>query len=333
MLEPAAAVPTRVSIVVPMYNEQSSISSCHDRLRATCEIPGYIFEYIYVDDGSTDESVAIIRRIQRSDSQVKLLVLSRNFGKEVAMSAGLDYASGEAVIVTDADLQDPPELIPLMLAQWRKGAQVVCMRRRSRAGESWLKKTLSHAFYRLLNRLSDIEIPQDVGDFRLMSRRAVDAVKALPERNRYMKGVFAWIGFSPVFLDYDREPRCAGGSKWGMFSLLGLAVEGITSFSVKPLRWVMWLGLLTAAGGFSFGLWIVGNAVLVGNPVAGYPSMVALMTFGGGVQLFSLGLLGVYVGKSYTESKQRPLYLVQEFADPQELAIPITEALYVQAVG
>jgi glycosyltransferase involved in cell wall biosynthesis len=302
-----------ISIVIPLYNEEEVIRSCHQRLAQVTENLDYPFEFIFIDDGSTDYSVAILLELQQKDSRIKLLKLSRNFGKEAALTAGIDYAMGEALIVIDADLQDPPELFSQMLAVWEKGEDVVCMRRKSRAGETTLKKISSYAYYRFLNYLSEVDIPYDVGDFRLLSRAATNAIKSLPEKSRYMKGLFAWVGFNPVFIEYDRDPRLAGTSKWNYFSLFKLAFDGITSFSVAPLHWVMFIGILTSMSGLLFGTWIVAKTLLYGDPVAGYPSMIALMAFLGGIQLFATGVLGAYLGKTFIETKQRPLYLVQTY--------------------
>jgi glycosyltransferase involved in cell wall biosynthesis len=243
---------------------------------------------------------------------VRLLRLSRNYGKEAAMTAGLDHASGDAVIILDADLQDPPELFPKMIEEWRAGVDIVLMKRRSRAGEPWLKRAAASTFYRLLNQLSVYKIPADTGDFRLLSRRAVHAIRRLPERNRYMKGLFAWVGMPTVTLLYDREARAAGTTKWNYLRLVQLGIEGITSFSARPLRLATGLGLLTAIFGTLFGIWIVFKAMVFGDPVQGYPSLMAMVTFLGGIQLITVGILGEYVGKTYIESKQRPIYLLRD---------------------
>ncbi|MFN3988296.1 MAG: glycosyltransferase family 2 protein [Rhodocyclaceae bacterium] len=245
-----------------------------------------------------------------------MIRLSRNFGKEAAITAGLDHAHGEAVVLIDADLQDPPELIPDMVAAWRNtGADVIAMRRRSRTGESWFKRACAHVFYRILSRLSEFPIPEDTGDFRLLSRKAVDSINRMPERSRYMKGLFAWVGFPTYEIVYDRAPRAAGHSKWGLLGLVRLALDGVTSFSAAPLRWVTGLGLITAVAGAAFGLWIVVKT-LQGQPApSGYPSSIAMMTFLGGIQLLSVGLLGEYVGRIYIESKQRPRYLVRDLSE------------------
>jgi glycosyltransferase involved in cell wall biosynthesis len=307
-----------LSIVVPVYNERAVLPLCQARLRDVLDTLGLPYELVFVDDGSTDESAIYLAALAYKTQSIKLVRLSRNFGKEAAMTAGLEQSSGAAVIVIDADLQDPPELIPQMIAAWRAGADVVCMRRRSRAGETWAKRTSAHIFYRLLNRISEVPIPEDTGDFRLMSRKAVDALAQLPERSRYMKGLFAWIGMPTQVIEYDRAPRAAGHSKWGVLNLVRLALEGITSFSVAPLRWATALGFIAAAGGGAFGIWIVAKTFIFGDNVSGYPSSMAMMTFLGGVQLLTIGLLGEYVGKIYIETKQRPLYLIRDVIESRE---------------
>lgn len=301
-----------LSIVVPIYNERTVLPLLYGRLRSVLEPLEISYELVLVDDGSSDESGDYLLELATTSSVVKAVRLSRNFGKEAALTAGLDQASGDAVIILDSDLQDPPELIPQMLAAFYDGSDIVSMRRRSRAGETWAKRLSAHLFYRLLNRISHVEIPEDTGDFRLMSRRAVNALQLLPERNRYMKGLFAWVGFPTHVIEYHREARAAGTTKWNVLGLLGLAFEGITSFSVAPLRWATGLGLLVALLGTSFGLWIVVNTLMFGNPVGGYTSLIAVITFMGGIQLLSIGLVGEYVGKTYFEAKQRPLYVIRD---------------------
>ena len=301
-----------LSIIIPVYNEREVLPLCLQRLNEVVKQLNTTTELLFIDDGSCDGSADYLARQVTMDTSIRVIRLSRNFGKEAALTAGIDYATGEAVVILDADLQDPPELIPKMIEQWRKGADVVLMQRRSRAGESWFKRTTSHLFYRLLQHLSRSQIPMDTGDFRLMSRRAVEALKQLPERNRFMKGLFAWIGMPTVILKYDRDPRAAGTSKWDYLGLLRLALEGITSFSIRPLRWAMGLGLIAALIGGTFGLWITFKAFMLGDPVHGYPSLISVITFLGGIQLIALGIIGEYVGKTYIESKQRPNYLICE---------------------
>jgi len=267
---------------------------------------------VVVDDGSTDGTGDLVAAWATTAQDLRLVRLSRNFGKEAALTAGLEHAEGDAAIVLDADLQDPPELIPDMVRAWQAGADVVAMRRRSRAGETWGKRASAWLFYRLLNRLSEVPVPADTGDFRLLSRRALQALAELPERNRYMKGLFAWIGLPTTTLMYDRAERAAGHSKWNYGRLLGLAFEGITSFSIRPLRWAIGAGIAAAAFGAGYGAYIVIKTTLLGEAVQGYPSLMAVITLLGGVQLLTLGVLGEYVGKSYLEAKQRPVYQVRD---------------------
>lgn len=301
-----------LSVVIPMYNEHEVISTMYERITAVLAQLNVVYELVLVDDGSRDGTPHMIRTLAEKDKAITAVFLSRNFGKEAALTAGLAHAVGAAVVILDADLQDPPELIPQMVREWKKGADVVCMRRRSRRGESWFKRRSAHHFYRLLNAISDVEIPADTGDFRLLSRRAIYALQQLNERNRYMKGLFAWIGFPTTIIDYDRLPRAAGVTKWDYLSLFNLAFQGITSFSVAPLRVAMAGGAVTAFLGVLFTLWIVVKTLVLGDPVQGYPSLIAMITVLGGVQLVSIGLLGEYVGKTYYETKQRPVYIVRD---------------------
>ncbi len=307
-----------LSIIIPVFNEREVLPLCLQRLGAVIKQLGITTELLFIDDGSQDGSAEYLSKQTMMEFSIRLIRLSRNFGKEAALTAGLDYARGEAIIILDADMQDPPELIPEMVEQWRKGADVVLMQRRSRAGESWFKRTTAHLFYRLLQNLSHSQIPMDTGDFRLMSRRAVEALKQLPERNRFMKGLFAWVGMPTVILKYDRDPRAAGTSKWDYLGLLQLAFEGITSFSTSPLRWAMGLGIIAALMGGTFGLWIAFKAIILGNPVHGYPSLISIITFLGGIQLLAIGIVGEYVGKTYIETKQRPNYLVRDVIQTPE---------------
>jgi glycosyltransferase involved in cell wall biosynthesis len=268
-------------------------------------------EVVYVDDGSRDGSPALLRRLRISDPRVAVVTLSRNFGKEAALTAGLDHASGDAVVVIDADLQDPPELIASMVEAWREGHDVVTMRREARAGETLFRRASAGAFYRLLGKLSDVPIPLDTGDFRLLSRRAVEALRRMPERNRYMKGLFAWIGFPQKELQYARAARAAGRSQWSYPRLLGLALDGITAFTWLPLRFATYAGLLAAVSALGYGVWIIAKTLIYGEPVAGYPTMMVVILFLGGAQLLATGIQGEYLGRLFSESKQRPLYLVQ----------------------
>lgn len=304
-----------LSVVVPVFNERTMLPVFLERVLPIIDTLMLATELVFVDDGSEDGSAEYLRDILRKWPGLKLVKLSRNFGKEAAVTAGLEHACGNAVIVMDADLQDPPEHIPAMVQAWQSGTDVVLMQRRSRQGETLFKRLSAHLFYRLLNRTSRTAIPVDTGDFRLMSRRAVDALLALKERNRYMKGLFAWVGMPTTVIQYDREPRAAGQTKWDYPGLVGLALEGLTSFSVSPLRWATGMGLLAATLGTLFGLWIVIKATMLGDATSGYPSLVAIITFLGGIQLLSIGIVGEYVGKTYMEAKQRPVYLTEEIIE------------------
>jgi len=312
----AAAIETRrfsLSVVVPLFDEEEVLPDFHRRLSAVLDAIEAGSEVVYVNDGSSDRTMALLTEIHARDARVAVIELSRNFGKEVAMSAGLDAARGDAVIVIDADLQDPPELIPEMLRKWLEGNDAVVMRRRSRAQESWLKKATARVFYGAMGRLGTIEIPENVGDFRLLSRRAAAALRQFPERARFMKGLFAWIGFRSVEIEYDRDGRYAGTSKWNYWHLWNFALEGITSFSVGPLKLASYVGFLTSVAAFAFGMKFVIKTLLYGDPVAGFPTLVTLVLFLGGLQLMALGVIGEYLARMFIEVKQRPLYLVQRY--------------------
>ena len=298
-------------VVVPCFNEEAVIGAFHARLMAALDALPVAAQVLYVDDGSGDRTAATIAALCAADPRVGALRLSRNFGKELALTCGLDHAEADAVVVIDADLQDPPELIATLWARFREGHDVVYAVRRSRAGESWFKRATASAFYRVIGSLSDTPVPADTGDFRLLSRRAVLALRELRERHRFMKGLFGWVGYAQVGVPYDRAPRAAGNSKWNWWRLWNFAIEGITSFSVAPLRVATYGGLLSAVLAFAYGAWIVAKTLLWGDPVAGYPSLMAVILFLGGIQLMALGLIGEYLGRLYLESKRRPLYLVE----------------------
>lgn len=300
-----------LSVVVPVYNEEAVLAEFHARLARVLDPLTMTAEVIYINDGSTDRTAAILEELRAADPRIAILDLSRNFGKELAMTAGLDYACGDAVVVIDADLQDPPELIPDMLDEWQKGYDVVYMQRRSRRGETWFKRFTAFAFYKVMSRLGRVPIPENVGDFRLLDRRAVLALRRLREENRFMKGLFAWIGYRQKALPYDRDERFAGTTKWNYFRLWTLSLEGITSFSTAPLQMASYMGLLTAGGAFLFGVWIVIKTLLFGEPVRGYPTMMVVILFLGGVQLIAIGILGEYIGRMFMETKRRPLYLLK----------------------
>ncbi|HEV7778514.1 MAG TPA: glycosyltransferase family 2 protein [Luteibacter sp.] len=301
-----------LAIVVPAYNEAAVLEAFQQRLAAVLDGLAMDARVLYIDDGSADDTWRLLGALAAADPRVSAVRLSRNFGKEAALTAGLDRIEADATIVIDADLQDPPELIPAMIARWREGFDVVYATRGERAGESRLKRLTSAAFYRVMERLSDTAVPRDTGDFRLLSRRAVNALRGLRERQRFMKGLFAWIGYRQTAIVYDREPRKAGTTKWNYWRLWNLAVEGITSFSVAPLRLATWLGVSAALLAFLYGLWVMVKALLWGDAVRGYPTLMVVILFLGGVQLLALGVIGEYIGRTYAESKQRPLYFVED---------------------
>lgn len=310
--------PIVLSVVIPAFNEEKGILAFHHRLRDAVKQLDVKLEAIYVDDGSTDGTQHKLTQLQASDVSVGYLRFSRNFGKETAVTAGLNHARGEVIVVIDADLQDPPELIPEMLEAWKRGADIVNMQRISRAGETPLKKVTSHLFYRVMNKLSEVPIPVDVGDFRLLSRRAVDALNRMPERNRFMKGLFAWIGFRQETILYHREPRATGNSKWPYWRLWNLAVEGVTGFSTAPLKLALYFGLASALGAFCALAYFLIKTLLIGDPVPGFPATIVTVLFLGGVQIASIGILGEYIARIFIESKGRPLYLVDTYK-PAEL--------------
>ncbi|MCB1553670.1 MAG: glycosyltransferase family 2 protein [Xanthomonadales bacterium] len=301
-----------LTVVVPVFNEAKGLSAFHARLGAVLDKLNMDCRVLYVDDGSRDESWRVITGLQQSDERVLGLRFSRNFGKELAMTAGLDAAEGDAVVMIDADLQDPPELIQSFVAHWREGYDVVYGRRIERRGESWLKRLTALVFYRVMRGMSDTPIPADTGDFRLLSRRAVDALGRLRERQRFMKGLFAWVGFRQLALDYARDPRHAGRSSFNYWRLWNFAIEGFTSFSTLPLRLATYVGVVTALLAFVGGAWVVIKTLLWGDPVAGYPSLMVVVLMLGGIQLMALGIAGEYLGRLYMEVKGRPLYLIQE---------------------
>ncbi len=320
-LPPAPPQGCLLSVVLPLFNEEGSLPMLHRRLiSALAGIDGSV-EIVYVDDGSTDRSPDLLRQLHASCPEVSVIRFSRNFGKEQAITAGLQLASGAAVIVMDADLQHPPEMIPAMMDAWRQGADVVNMRRRSRADESWLKRQAARGFYRAINRLSDMPIPEDVGDFRLFSRRAVDALNQLQERNRFMKGLFAWIGYRQVTLDFDCAERAAGQSKWRFRQLWHFAVEGITAFSVAPLKVATKVGLASALLSFALGIYFFVRALAYGDPVPGFPTLIVVVLMLGGLQLLAIGVLGEYLGRLSLESKRRPLYLIESY-EPATAYVP-----------
>jgi glycosyltransferase involved in cell wall biosynthesis len=307
---------SKLTVVVPAYNESEGLRDFHARLGAVLEGIDVDSSVLYIDDGSSDDTWAIMCTLRDADRRVATLRLSRNFGKELALTAGLDHVDAGAAVVIDADLQDPPELIPTFVQHWRAGYDVVYGTRASRAGETGFKKMTASGFYRVMERLSNTPIPRDTGDFRLLSRRALDALRQVRERQRFMKGLFTWVGFRQLPVVYHRDQRHAGQTKWNYWRLWNFAIDGITSFSGAPLKVATYVGLLAALLAFAFGLWVLGKALLHGDPVQGYPSLMVVVLFLGGIQLMALGVIGEYLGRLYVESKQRPLYLVDEYHPP-----------------
>mgnify|MGYP000709270608 CR=1 FL=1 len=300
-----------LTVVVAAHDEAAALPLLHPRIRAALEgLQGLRTRVLYVDDGSGDATWEVLRDIAAADPQVELLRLSRNFGKEAALTAGLDRVTAGAAMILDADGQDPPELIPEFVARWREGWDDVYGTRIAREGEGWLRRATAAVFYRVIRRLSHTPVPADTGDYRLLSPRVLAALRELRERHRFMKGLFGWVGFSRIALPYRRAPRLAGRSKFGFWRLWNFALEGITSFSTAPLRVATYIGLFTALAAFASGVVVLAKTLVWGDRVAGWPTMMVVILFLGGVQLIALGLIGEYLGRLYEESKQRPLYLV-----------------------
>ncbi len=304
----------KISILIPAYNEQEVLEHLYHRLgKLANDNKSYEFEFLFVNDGSRDKTLDIIKDYAETDDRISYVNLSRNFGKEIAMIAGLDHVTGDATVIIDADLQDPPELIPKMIKYWEQGFDDVYAKRSSREGETWFKKASSQWFYRILQKSTNIPIQIDTGDFRLLDRRCVEALKQIRESQRYTKGMFSWIGYNKKEITYDRDPRAAGQSKWNYLKLFNFAIDGITSFTTAPLRLSSLMGIIVSLIAFIFIVVIIIKTLLFGDDVAGYPSLMAVILFLGGLQLLSLGIIGEYIGRIFNESKNRPLYFVEEY--------------------
>ncbi len=302
-----------ITILVPCYNEEAVLNQLYERIQVVIKgIDNYDFKYVFVNDGSTDGTIDILRKLHAINPNVHYVDLSRNFGKEIAMIAGLDHIDSDAVVIMDADLQDPPELLPDMIEWWQRGYKDVCAKRRSRDGESWFKKWSSRTYYRLLQRLTNVPIQIDVGDFRLLDRQCVEALKLFRESQRYTKGMFSWIGFDKKEILFDRDARAAGKTKWNYWKLFNLAIEGITSFSMAPLRIASFLGCVLSIASIIYMIYVIIKTLIFGEEVRGYPSLVSIILFIGGAQIFFLGIIGEYLGRIFNETKNRPLYLVKE---------------------
>jgi len=311
-LSPVIKKHTVLSVICPMHNEEEALVHFFGRIMPVLKQLSEDFEIICVNDGSTDDTLSKLLAVRHGEPRIRVIDLSRNFGKEAALTCGIDHARGDAVIPIDADLQDPPELIVEMVQLWRQGFDVVLAQRTDRIVDSFLKRKTAEWFYRLHNAISEPKLAANVGDFRLMDRKVVEALKKLPERRRFMKGLFAWVGFRQALIPYKREPRQNGKSKFSGWRLWNFALEGLTSFSTAPLRIWFYIGLVVATLAFVYGVIIMGRVIIFGRDTPGYASIITIVLFLGGVQLIGLGILGEYMGRIYSESKERPIYIVRE---------------------
>lgn len=302
-----------ITILVPCYNEQESLPILFDRLdHLIYNTDSLEYTVLFVDDGSKDRTRALIKEYANTHSYVEYIFLSRNFGKEKAMYAGIENVNTDGLVIIDADLQDPPELIPQMAELWRQGYDDVYARRRSRIGESWLKKATSHWYYSLLEKVSGVAIQKDTGDFRLLDRKCIDALKQLDESERNSKALFSWIGYKKIEFLYDRDKRAAGKTKWNYFKLIHLAIDGITSFTTAPLKIATWIGSIVSIAAVAYAIIVLARTIIYGIDVPGYASTIIIVLVLGGVQLLSLGIIGEYLGRIFMQTKRRPNYLVQE---------------------
>jgi len=311
-MKPIPESKIELSVIVPMYNEENNIDPFFERLLALLNQLNQQYEIICINDGSTDNTMDRLIKYHQIDSRIKIINFSRNFGKETALTAGLSYSRGKAVIPIDADLQDPPEMIEPLLAKWREGYDVVYAVRTKRHGEIWLKRLTAHMFYKIINLFSETPIPKNTGDFRLMDRRVVEVLNQIPERTRFMKGLFAWVGFKQVGLNYERQPRHLGETKWNLWKLWNFALDGITLFSTAGLKFWSYVGITISTLAFLYAIFLIFRTLLVGRDVPGYASIMVSVLFLGGLQLISLGILGEYLGRVYAEVKHRPLFIVSE---------------------
>ena len=309
----------KISIIIPAYNEQESLPMLYERLnKLMSEVPNYEFEVLFVNDGSKDKTIEIIKELREKDKRICYVDFARNFGKEIAMLAGLDYCKGDAVIFMDADLQDPPELIPELIKYWEDGYDDVYARRRSRKGETWLKKFTSKMYYEVLQSLTRVEIQKDTGDFRLLDRRCVNALKKLRENGRNSKSMFSWIGYKKKEVLYDRDPRIAGTTKWNYKKLVDLAIDGITSFTTSPLRISTYIAIPTFILLFGYFVYVVAKSIAIKEAIQAYQAIILLILFFSGVQIMLFGIVGEYLGRIFNETKNRPLYLVNEYNGERE---------------
>lgn len=308
-----------MSLVVPVFNEEDSVALFVQTTRDVLEAAGLEFEIVFINDGSQDSTIQRLMALSEADNRVKTINLSRNFGKEFALTAGLDHAIGDVLVPMDVDLQDPPELIPKFLEMWREGYDVVYGVRSCRKHDSIAKRTTAALFYRIFNRLSQLQVPYNAGDFRLIDRRVANVIRQMHERNRFMKGLFAWVGFNSIGIPYERPQRAAGSTKWGNWRLWNFALDGIFSFSTLPLRVWAYVGGIVALVSFSYGSFIVIRTLILGIDIPGYASLLTIVLFLGGIQLLSIGVLGEYLGRLFIEVKGRPLYVVESIYPPASL--------------
>ena len=304
----------KITIIVPCYNEAEVIDLFYPAVQEhVAKIDDCRFDYVFVNDGSRDETLDKLRALSAAHDDVTYISLSRNFGKESAMMAGIDYATGDAVIIMDADLQHPPQVIAEMVKWWRAGYDDVCGKRIDRAGETWLKRSCANLFYAVMKKFStSYEMQRDVGDFRLLDRRCIEALKLMRENQRFTKGLFTWVGYRKKEIPFEVQPRAAGSTTWNYFALFNLAMKGMTSFTTAPLRLMTFLGVMISFGAMAYMLFVLTMALLYGDPVAGYPTLMTVMLFLGGIQILSLGIIGEYIGQIFHETKRRPIYLVDE---------------------
>lgn len=302
----------RYSIVIPVYNEEEVILHTYHRLHQVMLTLDEPYELIFINDGSRDKTYEKLAQLEELDPAVRVLDFSRNFGHQIAITAGMDHARGQAIVVIDADLQDPPELILSMIAKWKEGYDVVYAKRVSRKGETWFKKASASLFYRILHRLSDVDIPIDTGDFRLIDRQVADQLKEIREKNRFVRGLVSWVGFRQTAVEYERDERHYGETKYPLKKMIKLSVDGMTSFSIKPLKITSYLGVLSSIAGFLYMLYVLYLRVFTDNTVTGWASAIIIQLFFSGITLIMLGIIGAYVGRIHDESKNRPIYIIRE---------------------
>ncbi|WGG45389.1 glycosyltransferase family 2 protein [Rossellomorea sp. DA94] len=307
-----------ISVVIPMYYEEEVAQECYDRLKRVMQENKIRYEFIFVNDGSTDRTLDILNDIANRDSQAKIVNFARNFGHQTAVTAGVDFAEGDAIVIIDADLQDPPEVIPDLIAKWKEGYEIVYAKRKKRSGETKFKLLTAKYFYKFLNYMSDIDIPKDTGDFRIIDRKAADVFKSMTERNRFVRGMFSWVGFNQTFIEYERDERFAGETKYPLKKMIKFASDGIIAFSTKPLKIVMTLGFFSVLVSFLVLVYAIGIKLFGQGVETGWASIMVAITFFSGVQLLGMGIVGEYIARIYDESKNRPIYIVKETVNMKE---------------